>query len=281
MTDEENDPELPIVDLSQHPSFSEEELGCFIERCYSCTSSSQRMQEKKQLQHSEEFGLDFLVFFRIMKNDFSMLLHQEDDVNAVPFDVTLVGRNHETGQDEWSVGAHTAILCAHSEYAVALLTHGWTCPRASDSGSKMIELDSRQFSRDVVDVTVRACYTNSLWCVDTSLNERTPPEACLSIEVFFRLHDLTMYLGMDAISMLVVDNMLSTLGTQCLPEILGYAHQVGSPYLLEEVERFCARRARKLSDGIRALPRSLSSSPRQSEPPVRQDDNVALALFAS
>ena len=88
-------------------------------------------------------------------------------LGKVPPDVVIVGKCLQTQEQMWSIRVHAPILCAHSEYARAFLTHGRTTggnltstteTQNSPELKARIELDGHQISREVMQTLIEACY---------------------------------------------------------------------------------------------------------------------------
>jgi hypothetical protein len=217
-------------------------LRSVIELCYGGVSNEPALL-KQQEGEIWKLGYDYVTDSRVdsMLKDFSKLVKQEwARTVGVPFDVKIMGRNDETGEDEWAVGAHSAIICAHSSYARALLTHGWTFNRSPEGDCKLLILDASHFSRDLIEELVQACYTNTLPCLDYSrwFSPQRP-----TLDYFFQLYDAASFLGMESLSMLVADSLLLRMGTRCFPEILDFAEKVHSTYIVKQWKKYVCREA--------------------------------------
>jgi hypothetical protein len=208
-------------------------LETIIEQCYGFTTT----HNNPHGQDAWKLGSDFVPDIRTYRADLLELqrFSSRHSERTLPGNIKIIGRNEMTKKEEWVLSAHSAILCAHSQYAKALLTHGWTIPTSPECGSKLLVLDASHFSRDVMEELLHACYTNSMPCLDYAkwFSHRRPP-----LEFFFRLYDGACFLGMEAISRLIARNIISRFGMEAPGEIIDFAERVESTHLVSQWKEF-------------------------------------------
>jgi len=212
------------------------------------------------------------IFSDLMEID-PITMEDFDDDACMP-DVCIIGSAGASpnSEEDWQVDSHIAILCAHSEYFCAALTHqGWSSETSTGGERKrLLRLDSDQFTYDTVVNLVSACYGRSWKICDDPL------------ETLLQLIDGATYLGMKAVSLWCEDSLAMLINATNLPDIMEFAQDNGAQRLLVECHKYLCRNLGSIREAgsLKQLKYSQLEAMLQSDFIETPEDEILEAVLA-
>lgn len=137
-------------------------------------------------------------------------------------------------QEVWSLEAHKALICAHSEYFRSWLTHeGWsfeTEPTTFGNSKQqriILRLDSNQFTKETMSFLISCCYGGWVFVP--------------TMECRLDLIRGATYFGMKAASLLFEESLVTKVDWPSLPSLYQFSQDHGAERLRVECHKYACR----------------------------------------